>query len=218
MAGVELATAYVNLVVSGKDISKGVKSQFSTVERDAAATGRSVGKSLSNGVDTRKAQTSVGKLGKSFDTLKGKVGGVVSQYKGLAAIGAVAGGVKIMSDSIAAASEAEQAIGGVDAVFGKSAANVKKNAESAATAVGLTKTEYMGLSTVLASGLKNKGIKDFASQSQDLVKKGADLASMFGGTTKEAVEALASAMRGEMDPIERYGVTLNADAVAAQAV
>lgn len=159
----------------------------------------------------------VGRMRGAYGRLSGGIKNLVGQYGALASIGAVVGGVKILGDSVKAASDAEQAVGGVDAVFGKHAKNVKKNADSAATSLGLTKTEYMSLSTVLASGLKNKGIKDFSKQSQGLVKRGADLASMFGGTTKEAVEALASAMRGEMDPIERYGVTLTADAVKAEA-
>lgn len=159
-----------------------------------------------------------GKLRGAFGGLRDSVKGVVGQLGALAGLGAVAGGVKILGDSVKSASEAEQAVGAVDQVFGKSAANVKKNAESAATSLGLTRTEYMSLTTVLGSGLKNKGIKDFAGQSQKLVGIGADLSAMYGGTTKEAVEALGSAMRGEMDPIEKYGVTLNADMIKAQAI
>src|SRR5262245_13321923 len=53
-------------------------------------------------------------------------------------------------------------------------------------------------------------------QTGDLIKKGADLAAQFGGTTKEAVEALGSALRGETDPIERYGVSVKQADIAAQ--
>src|SRR5690606_26149276 len=44
------------------------------------------------------------------------------------------------------------------------------------------------------------------------------MASMFGGTTKEAIEAISSALKGEMDPIEKYGVTLNAATLEAEAL
>jgi len=46
---------------------------------------------------------------------------------------------------------------------------------------------------------------------------GADLSSMFGGTTREAVEALSSALKGERDPIERYGVSLKQAEIDAKA-
>jgi hypothetical protein len=42
------------------------------------------------------------------------------------------------------------------------------------------------------------------------------MAAVFGGTAADAVDALSSALKGEMDPIERYGVTLNQAAIDAQ--
>ncbi|MFB7251725.1 hypothetical protein [Microbacterium sp. NPDC056234] len=40
---------------------------------------------------------------------------------------------------------------------------------------------------------------------------------MFGGTSREAVEALSSALKGERDPIERYGVSLKQASIDAKA-
>jgi hypothetical protein len=52
-------------------------------------------------------------------------------------------------------------------------------------------------------------VDESASKTNDLIGLGADLSSMFGGTTSDAVEALSSALKGEMDPIEKYGISLN---------
>jgi anti-sigma28 factor (negative regulator of flagellin synthesis) len=49
-----------------------------------------------------------------------------------------------------------------------------------------------------------------------LIAKGADMAAIFGGTAADAVDALSSALKGEMDPIERYGVSLNQAAIQTQ--
>lgn len=56
-----------------------------------------------------------------------------------------------------------------------------------------------------------------ASKTNELIGLGADLSSMFGGTTADAVDALSSALKGEMDPIEKYGISLNDATLQAQA-
>ena len=42
------------------------------------------------------------------------------------------------------------------------------------------------------------------------------MAAQFGGSSKQAVEALSSALRGETDPIEQYGVSLSEASIAAE--
>jgi len=92
-------------------------------------------------------------------------------------------------------------------------------AQSAATDVGLTQNEFNNLGTLIGSQLKNGGtaIEELGPKTKALIGTGADLASMFGGTTQEAVEALSSALKGERDPIERYGVSLNQAKIDAEA-
>src|SRR5690606_19832279 len=53
-------------------------------------------------------------------------------------------------------------------------------------------------------------------QTNDLVGLGADLAATFGGSTSDAVSALSSLLRGERNPIERYGVSMNEATVKAK--
>jgi hypothetical protein len=56
-----------------------------------------------------------------------------------------------------------------------------------------------------------------AGKTNDLITTGANLAAMFGGSTQDAVNALSSALKGERDPIERYGVSLKQSAIDAKA-
>ena len=125
----------------------------------------------------------------------------------------------IIPDALAAGGELEQSIGAVDSVFKGSASSIHQWASTAAVDVGLTKNEYNGLGTLIGSQLKNGGtaMDELAPKTRELIGTGADLASMFGGTTQEAVAALSSALKGERDPIERYGVSLSQAKIDAEA-
>ena len=47
-----------------------------------------------------------------------------------------------------------------------------------------------------------------APKTDTLIGLGADLAATFGGTTADAVGAISALLRGERDPIEKYGVSI----------
>lgn len=167
------------------------------VNPQMSAAGRSGGAALGGGV--------VGALSK----FAGPIAGALS-------LGAVTSFVK---GAISAASDLQQSSGAVEAVFKGQSAQVQKWAAESATAVGLTTNQYNEFASVLGSQLKNGGtaIDELGPKTNNLIKIGADLSSMFGGTTAEAVEALSATLRGETDPIERYGVSVNQAAVDAQA-
>lgn len=150
---------------------------------------------------------------KSSDKLKkfAKIGG--------AALGAgaiIAG--KFAIDAVGAASDVEQAYGALETVYGSNAKQVKKWAEDAAMSVGLAKGEYANLSALVGSQLQGMGVETDASakKSKDLIKMGADLAATYGGSVKEAVEAVSSTLKGETDPIERYGVSIKQSDISAR--
>ncbi|MEX0158222.1 MULTISPECIES: hypothetical protein [unclassified Microbacterium] len=141
-------------------------------------------------------------------------------------MGKAAGGAAILAAGIGvlayqagqSASNLQQATGAIESVYGTHANEVKKMADAAAENVGLAESQYMELSSVIGSQLKNMGVpmNDLAGQTDDLVSLGADLAATFGGSTSDAVSALASLLRGERDPIERFGVSIKQADVNAQ--
>lgn len=139
---------------------------------------------------------------------------------GAAAIGAAAVGVGAgLGVAIMKAADLEQSVGAIDSVFGEFAGSMHSMSATAATDVGLTKNEFNELGTLIGTQLKNGGtaMDELAPKTNELIGVGADLASMFGGTTADAVGALSSALKGERDPIERYGVSLNQAAIDAKA-
>jgi hypothetical protein len=131
------------------------------------------------------------------------------------ALGAVAVLGKAAFDS---ASNLQQQAGAVDAVFGANAEKMHAYAKDAAETVGLAQSEYSQLASVLGSQLSNAGFAgDALTGTVDgLVKQGADLAAQFGGSTADAVSALSSVLKGETDPIERYGISIKQSDISAR--
>jgi hypothetical protein len=128
----------------------------------------------------------------------------------------IGAGAKVCVD---AAADLQQSVGGVETVFGSSAGKMKQWSDNAAQAVGLSKNEYNEFATLVGSQLQNFGmsVDESADKTNELITLGADLSSMFGGTTADAVDALSAALKGEMDPIEKYGISLNDATLKAQA-
>lgn len=157
-----------------------------------------------------------GKAKDSDSKVRGLSGGIASMAAPAAGVLAALGGVAIGFGNLAA--EAEQNVGAVETVFGKAAAKVEEFASKSATSVGLSSSQYNQLSAVTGTALKAAGVSvdDLAEKNDELIKRGADMASVFGGTTVDAVSAMGSAFRGEFDPLERYGVTLTMNQVNAE--
>ena len=151
------------------------------------------------------------KLGSTMSQLGSKLL-QVSKYAGAAAstLGAIA---------VKHAADLEQSAGAVQDVFKNYAATVSRYSRQAATSVGLSANAYNELATLIGTQLKNGGtsIDQLAGKTNNLITLGADLAAGFGGSTADAVNALSSALKGERDPIERYGVSLTQAAIDAEA-
>src|SRR5690606_7037960 len=116
------------------------------------------------------------------------------------------------------ASDAEQSLGGVDALFGRNAVQVKYWCQVADENLGVSANTYRELTATTDAQLQYMGVPMdlVAAKTNYIIKLGADLAVTYGGTTAEAVEALGSLLRGETDPIERYGVSIKEADIAAR--
>lgn len=184
----EVASAYVSIMPSAKGFGSKLNSQ---VSGDLDSSGKKLGSRLGTAMK----------------------GGALAVLGGAALAGA------FLKSAVGDAGELEQSVGAINTVFGDSAKQMHKWSKGAAQSVGLTQNEFNELGTLIGSQLKNGGtaMDELAPKTKNLVTMGADLSSMFGGSTKEAVEALSSALKGERDPIERYGVSLNQAKIDAEA-
>ena len=170
--------------------------------------------------DARDALKAINQTTGEMMTMQQKTTTAVS---GMASAIASAGIIQKMGEigtaCVNAAADLQQSVGGVETVFGDSAKQMLAWSDQAAQAVGLSKNEYNEFATLVGSQLQNFGmsVEDSAAKTNDLISLGADLSSMFGGTTADAVDALSAALKGEMDPIEKYGISLNDATLKAQA-
>lgn len=182
---------------------------------DVHANTQAFGRELDRGV-TSAAQGATRSMGGLKDAVKA-VGTTAVVAFGALAVKAIG---DFVSDSVRAFSELEQSVGGTEAVFGDASAEIDAFAKSSAESVGLAESEFRTATTLIGGQLKRMtGDVGFASDAAiDLVTVGADLAATYGGTTKEAVDAFAAALRGEADPAERFNLNLKISEVNAKAV
>lgn len=126
--------------------------------------------------------------------------------------------VKLGIDSVKAASLSQQSIGATESVFGKYADTVIDRSNEAAEAVGLSANEYRELANVTGAMLSSAGtpLKKVTELTDKLNVRAADMAATFGGETSEAVQSISSLLRGETDPIERYGVAIKQSDISAR--
>lgn len=127
---------------------------------------------------------------------------------------------KGMQEAVSAASNLQQAAGATEAVFGTASKAVDDFAKTSAESFGISERGARELTAQLGALLKGFGFTrdEAAASSVEIAKIGADLSAAFGGKPEEAVAALGGALRGEFDPLERFGVSLTAASVAAKAV
>lgn len=154
----------------------------------------------------------------SIESRASRMGSVL---KRTAAVGAGLAGAALLKfgvNSAKAASSAEQSIGATESVFGKYADTVIDRSNKAAEAIGLSANEYRELSNVTGAMLQSAGtpLRKVTGLTDQLTKRAADMAATFGGTTREAVEAVSALLRGETDPIERYGVSIRQSDISAR--
>lgn len=167
--------------------------------------------------ETSKAISEIGKVDKALRsqaTRSERFGAALSKaaVPATAALAAIGAGA---AKAVNAASDMQQALGATESVFGKAAAGIQKFGETAATQLGISQTEFNNLAAVSGAMLQNLGFNanQAASKTEDLAQRAADLASVFGGTTADAMDAMNAALRGEFDSLEKYGVKLSQTAV-----
>lgn len=163
--------------------------------------------------DAKKAVAGFKEAAGGLDKLEGKL-------KKMAPAATVATGAVIAmgKQAIDSASALQQSTGAVESVFKQQANAIKQLAADAAGAVGLSANQYQEFAAVIGAQLKNLGTsqEELVPKTDKLITMGADLASMFGGTTADAVQALSAAFRGEFDPVERYGISIKKSDINAR--
>lgn len=176
---------------------------------------KSVGKAADEG--KRFSRTVSRDAVKATDRLKGQI---VKLGTAIAAAFAVRAIVQFAASAVRAASDLEESANAVSVVFGEATATIEEFGRTSATSVGLAQSEFNSLATNTGALLTNFGFSlgEAADSTIILTQRAADLASVFNTEVSEALDAINAALRGETEPIRRYGISLSAVEVAANAV
>jgi hypothetical protein len=155
---------------------------------------------------------------------EGSVKGLASTYGkvAVAAAGAFVASkvVSFAKDSIAAFSDLEESMNAVRVSFGEGAGAILDFGETAAEQVGLSNAQFNQLSVTTGALLSNfiEDEKAAAEETINLTKRAADMASVFNTSVPDALGAVQAALRGETEPIRRFGVLLDDASIRARAV
>lgn len=178
------------------------EARIKDLERDLGKIEKDLG-----GVQKAQKQTSntVGKANKDM----------ISSFKNLAqTIGIALAAdqfLKFGKAAINAATDLNETFSKVNEVFKDSAKEIIQWSETSATAFGMSQREALDAASTFAIFGKSAGLagKDLTGFSKELTELSADFASFFNTSPEEAITAIGAALRGESEPIRRYGVLLD---------
>jgi hypothetical protein len=133
------------------------------------------------------------------------------------AFGALTLGAK---DAIGAASDFAESQSKVNVIFGEGAKDIEAFAKSAAGFIGQSKQAVYNAAGTFGTFGKaaGKSGKELAMFSNDFTQLASDLASFNNTTPEEAIQAIGAALRGESEPLRRYGILLDADTMKQEAL
>ena len=125
----------------------------------------------------------------------------------------------VIGEAIDAASSLNEEISKSETIFGSSSAEIQKWAKGAADAMGLSELAALEATGVIGNMFTAMGMSadEAANMSKSMVELASDLGSFNNTSTDDAIEAIGAALRGESEPIRRYGVLLDDATLKAEA-
>ena len=172
-----------------------LKSRLGDVETAAKDAGKNTGKALDD-------------VGKNANGLKDTIKNLGQQ---IAAAFAAREIIRFTKQTIDAASDLKETLDKSRIIFGQASTAIENFASNSAKQFGMSRKEAIDAAASFGVFGKSAGKtgQDLASFSTDLVGLSADLASFNNTTPEEAALALGAALRGEAEPIRRFGVLLD---------
>ena len=189
----ELGVAYISILPETRGIAPAVRRELGAVERESEAVGKRSGDRFSKGMG---------------GILKGTA---VRMFAPIAAAAAGVGVAGFFKDSIAAASDTQEASTKMSAIFGTATRQVQAYAQRGAKALGMTELQASDAAATFgafgrAAKLTGKPLADFSTEMTTLA---VDLASFNNTSPEQAIDALGAALRGEAEPMRAYQVLLD---------
>jgi len=156
------------------------------------------------------ASSSVTRLDNAMSRLgRGLVGGV--------AFGQI---INLSKDMVESTAKLEDTIAAAGVTFGDFSGDIEEFAKDASKNFGLSTVAALDAANQFAALGKSAGLtgQDLAGFSTEMVALAGDLSSFRGTTVEEAITAIGSGLRGESEPLRRFGVLLNDATLKARAM
>lgn len=169
-------------------------------------------------------------LGDEVESNSGPFQGALSKLGGFAkgAGIAIAGGLAagavglaaLTGKALLAGAELEQQLGGAEAVFGQYADSIKKTAEDAYKNAGLSQQEFLQGANKMGSLFQGAGfsVQQSMQMSSESMQRAADIASIMGISTTDALEAVTGMAKGNFTMMDNLGVAMNDTTLNAYAL
>jgi hypothetical protein len=135
-------------------------------------------------------------------------------------IAAAAFATKIGLDAVQAASDLNEEVSKSEVIFGDVADEIQAFSKTADRSLGISQTEALKAASTFATFGKAAGLTgvDLSKFSKKATTLASDLASFYNTNAEDAINAIGSALRGESEPIRKYGVLLNDATLKAKAM
>ena len=138
----------------------------------------------------------------------------------LAVLGAVATAAGALAkEVISSYGNLEQSIGGSESVFGDYANNIQRWSENAFRTMGVSQNEYLASANKIGALFQGAGMdqREALTMTADAMQRAADMASVMGINTEDALNAIAGAAKGNYTMMDNLGVAMNNTALEAYA-
>lgn len=181
--------------------------------------------SLKGGAKTIQSELD-GTMGPAGDKAGKKFGGAFSKSagkiaSGLAGLAIVSKATGLLKEAVANSSDLSESMSKTAQIFGKQAVPaLDKFAKGAAKGLGQSRIQALDAASTFATFGKSAGLSgdDLVGFSTKFTTLASDLASFHNSSPQEAIDAIGAALRGESEPMRRFGVLLDDASLRAEAL
>lgn len=132
----------------------------------------------------------------------------------------ISAGLQFAFDGITAASDLSETKSAVQQVFGSASDDIAAFAKTANKRLGQTQQQALAAAQTFGVFGQSAGLQgsDLASFSNNLTGLATDFASFYNTSPQDAIEAIGAGLRGESEPLRKYGVLLDDATLKAEAM
>lgn len=189
------------------------------LENSGKKAGKKAGKGIGDGIDsgtgdgTKRADRHISGLGDRFRKLEG-----VGRSMTLGVTTPIVGGFALATKN---ASDLNEAVNATQTVYGAASKDVIAFSKTAIDTIGISQGHSLAMMNQIGAQMVAQGMSadKAAAMSIDLLKRGRDIKSLLNASsTEEVMTAISAGLRGESEPLRRFGVAISEVALQAEAL